>query len=237
MAKRRPLKRPPPKVAYRYIEPDSDLGRPMYALLGDLVDTHHTDLRGARIALAWNLSWRADVDGRLTLGKCHKVSDLHRELAASGYDFVILLLERFWTDVLVNDRQRSALLDHELCHADVKRDKQGDPITDERGRTVYRLRRHDLEEFAAIADRYGCWKKDLEHFAEALERGRLRADDHWVGYRSLQADLHQAGLEIPIDRIVEWNEDQRREARTYALLRRDIKGRSVVDVPAFLTAQ
>ncbi len=56
-------------------------------------------------------------------------------------------------------------------HAEVRLNKYGEPATDERGRRVYRIRKHDLEEFRAIVERYGCYKRDLEDFAVVLRRG------------------------------------------------------------------
>ncbi len=147
----------------------------MYQLLEELVFTHHQHLRNARIALAWHLGWKPDADGRVKLGMCKKASDLDRELAA--YDFVILLRHLFWTDPQVTDPQRRALLDHELCHADVRLNKYGEPLTDERGRTVYRTRRHDIEEFSEVVERNGLWKRDLEDFAAAIQRSPQRELD------------------------------------------------------------
>lgn len=156
------------KVAYELIGEGTDDGTPMYLLLHELISKHHEHLRDARIALAWAKSWKPDVDGRLILGKCKKASDLDRELAA--FDFIILLNRGFWRDPDVTDAQRRALLDHELCHAAVAYDQRGEPIIDERGRQVFRLRKHDIEEFAAIVERHGTYKRDLETFAAALRR-------------------------------------------------------------------
>jgi hypothetical protein len=143
----------------------------MYALLSGLVSEHHPHLRHARIALAWHKGWTADVDGRVTLGKCKKASDLDRQLTA--FDFVIVLNRHFWTEPTVGEDQRTALLDHELCHAEVVMDGD-EPFKDELGLIVYRIRKHDLEEFSKIVQRYGCYKKDLEQFAAALFRGKDR---------------------------------------------------------------
>lgn len=209
----------PKKVSYRLIDAAGDEGQPMYQLLNELVAAHHEDLVEARIALAWCTSWKADVDGIVTLGKCRKASDLDREL--SEWDFIILLSREFWRDQMVTDVQRRALLDHELCHAAMSLDEQGEPKVDERGRVVYRVRKHDLEEFTAIAERYGCWKRDLETFNRAINRARQKAEDQWVGYTTLQEDLRNAGLTISLDVIVEWTDAERREARTWALLRQE----------------
>lgn len=167
MAKTR--KRKP--VNYELIDRDGDTGRPMYRMLAELIGAHHDELAQARIALAWNSAWKHDVDGRVTLGKCKKASDLDRELAA--FDFVILLRRAFWASPSVSDQQRRALLDHELMHAAVKFDDRGEPVEDERGRRVYRIRRHDIEEFSVIVERYGLWTSDLEQFALALQRASL----------------------------------------------------------------
>jgi Putative phage metallopeptidase len=208
----------PKKVSYRLIAPTSDEGRPLYALLEELVEAHHQDLHDARIALAWCTSWKPDVDANVTLGKCKKASDLDRELAA--YDFIILLREAFWTDPQVSDLQRRALLDHELCHAAVACDRHGEPVEDERGRIVYRTRKHEIEDFTCIAERYGCWTRDLQQFARALDQARERSSA-WVGYTTLQADLQQAGVWLPLDTITAWTEAERREARTWALLHQE----------------
>lgn len=140
----------------------------MYALMEDLVEKYHEDLREARIGLAWCTSWRPDVDGRVTIGKCRKASDLDRELQA--FDFIILLSKSYWLSLDVTNESRRALLDHELSHAAVKYDDKGEPVYDERGRKVYRTRRHDIEEFTGVVRRHGIYKRDLEQFAQALRR-------------------------------------------------------------------
>jgi hypothetical protein len=219
----------PKTVSYRLLYPASDEGRPLYALLAELVELHHEDLREARIAIAWCTSWKPDVDGIVTLGKCKKASDLDRELAA--WDFIILLRAAFWRDPQVTDHQRRALLDHELEHATLKYDARGEPVEDERGRKVYRTRKHSIEDFTSIVERYGCYRSDLEQFARALDRARSRSAE-WVGYTSLQADLREAGVSIPLDVITAWTEAERREARTWALLRQTAPERVPTPMPA-----
>lgn len=155
------------KLSYQLIERDSEAGRSMYSLLGELVSDHHSHLDDNRIALAWNFSWKPDPDGRLVLGKCKKATDLDRELIE--LDFVIVLLWQFWADESVTDEQRRALLDHELCHAAEKVDPETlDPVFDAKGRKVFRVRKHDVEEFAQIVRRHGLWMADLEVFARSL---------------------------------------------------------------------
>src|SRR5262245_52358269 len=130
------------KLSYILVDRSTDLGRDVYAILDRLVENLHHELRDARIALAWCLSWQPDVDGRCILGKCKKASDLDRELAP--FDFVILLRREFFDDPMVTDQHRRALIDHELCHAAVAYNRDGEPVVDQRGRTVYRIRKHDL---------------------------------------------------------------------------------------------
>lgn len=160
------------KIAHELISPDSKEGAKMYALLKSLVGQYHSDLGQARIALAFNRSWRPDVDGRVQLGKMRLASDLDLELAE--FDFVVILSFGFWKDPEVSNKQREALLDHELSHGALQRSKNLEPIEDEKGRKCYRVCKHDIEEFSAVAGRHGVYKKDLEAFARALMRARQR---------------------------------------------------------------
>jgi hypothetical protein len=66
----------PKKIPYELIAADGEIGRPMYALLAQLVRAHHDDLHrtNARIALAWATGWKSDVDGRVTIGRCKRAS-------------------------------------------------------------------------------------------------------------------------------------------------------------------
>ncbi len=155
-------------VGYELIERDHVGGHPVYAMLAELVREHHEELRSARFAIAWNLTWQPDADGRTKIGMCKRASDLDRELAA--FDFVILLRKAFWKDDRVSDAQRRALLDHELCHATRATTRGGDPAVDDRGRPVWRLRKHDIEEFSEVVDRHGMWSRDLENLADALRK-------------------------------------------------------------------
>lgn len=157
------------KVVYELIGRDELVGEPMYQLLDRTIHEHHEQLRHARIVLAWAKSWKRDKDGHLVLGKCKRASDLDRELAE--FDFIILLNKDFWQGFATKDTHRAALIDHELCHAAPALDKFGHQLEDERGRKVWRTRKHDIEEFAEIVERHGTYKRDLEEFHRCAIRG------------------------------------------------------------------
>lgn len=216
------LRRPkaPKAVSYVFIPPDSDVGKPMYERLYNLVDEHHLELAkaNARIALAWATAWRPDADGRVTLGKCRKTTELDRELAP--YDFVVLLNREFWQNLKVSDDQRKALMDHELCHATVAFDENGEMKRDDRGRVVFRSRKHDLEEFEEIAARYGCWKRDIESFARALARAD-RDSSRWVSYSAVAGALKLVGIDVARDVIATWDTSERQEVLAWARIRQD----------------
>ena len=135
-------------------------------LMDALVRKHHRHLTEAKIALLWRTGWKADKDGRLTLGQAKKASDLSRELV--DYDFAILLNYEVWVEREFDEDARKAVLDHELCHCAVDLDDHGNPREDDRGRKVWRVRKHSVEEFTEIVRRYGTYKADLEEFAAAL---------------------------------------------------------------------
>jgi hypothetical protein len=152
----------PKKLKYELIS----AGDPLYAVLRSILDAHHPHLAEARVALGWRLEWQADRDGRVTLGMCRKASDLDRLL----HDYVILLNRELWDDL--TPKQQRAVIDHEATHAAVATGKDGKPRVTDDGRTVYRIRKHDLEEFRGIVERYGEYKADIEEFAAAIQRAR-----------------------------------------------------------------
>lgn len=170
---RKPKAKRSKRVTYQVIAHDSAAGKVLYPMLNELIEEHHEELTNARIALAWSLTWKPDTDGRVKLGQCKKRSELDREF--NDLDFVIVLRQEFVQSPEVKDAQRRALLDHELCHATIRLDREGEPALDERGRKVYRLRKHDIEEFSEIVARHGCYKRDLEHFAVALNQSKQRS--------------------------------------------------------------
>lgn len=165
MAKKKNQNKKPPTVIIipRIDEATGEVREP-YRIMEELIPAHHDHLAEAKIVLAWNTSWKADVDGHLRLGQCRKCAELDREL--HEYDFVILLNQQVWNTAEFTERHRIALIDHELCHADVELDDNDDQKRDAHGKIIYRIRKHDVEEFAEIIQRNGIWKNDLEAFAK-----------------------------------------------------------------------
>lgn len=153
----------PKKVNFELIE---DQKSEPYKILDSVRTASHKKISEARIALAWRKELSPDADGHLVLGKCVKVSDLNKEF--TEYDFIILLNEEVWNDSEFTIDKKRALVDHELCHAACAFDENNLPKYDERGRRVFRTRKHDIEEFHEVVQRHGCYKHDLEVFAEAL---------------------------------------------------------------------
>lgn len=137
-----------------------------YALLKQIRKENHSHINEAKVALAWRHRVKSDKDGILKLGQCLKNSGVHREFAE--LDFIILLNKLAWD--AFSKEQKCALLDHELCHIMPSEDKNGEHQQDDRGRKLFRTRRHDIEEFSEIVKRHGLYKKDLERFAEVIAK-------------------------------------------------------------------
>lgn len=112
--------------------------------------------------------------GRLVYGKSSIISGLSaycvNNVAGADNDygqagptdlFVIEIAEDVWERL--DERQRTALVDHELCHLDVEFDEST-------GELSRKIRAHDVEEFTEIAQRYGTWEPRLAEFKLALSQ-------------------------------------------------------------------
>ena len=117
----------------------------------------HQDLDAAHIEYVWR-DQHAKEKGRAVLGKARKVSGLNGYLINGGDLFVIEIAEDTWKQL--DEKQRIALVDHELCHLRVDFDDDGEPKLSLRG--------HDLEEFAGIVERHGLWASDVAAFGSAV---------------------------------------------------------------------
>jgi len=135
-----------------------------HRILQDILRKHHGHLDGVKIGLAWRSGWRSDADGHMKIGQCRKSSDLDREMY-SGFDFVILLNEEAWPRL--NEKQKLAVIDHELCHAALSMDANGEPKYNDRDRLCCRIKKHDVEEFRCIVERHGLYTQDLVDVVKA----------------------------------------------------------------------
>lgn len=158
----------PKKVNVVLIEESSK----WYKEMRKLIKENHPHLTDAKIALFWQHGWAEDADGKLVLGRASKANDLNRAL--HEHDFAIELNHEVFNSSNWTIEQARALIDHELTHCEVKRDSDGAIVTDEQGRTVYRIRKHDIEEFRDVVARHGLYKGDLEKFAESIREDERR---------------------------------------------------------------
>ncbi len=133
-----------------------------YEILERIVKKQRADLKDVKIGIAWRLGWRPDADKVLTLGQCKKRGDLDREL--DNYDFIIMLNKEAWPTL--DDNHKERLIFHELEHAQLSLDNNGEPKKDDRGRLICRVRKHDFAEFRSVVENYG-WQDNLSDLAQA----------------------------------------------------------------------
>lgn len=81
-------------------------------------------------------------------------------------DFLLILDREWWTEA--SEREREALIFHELCHCMIGLDRDGEKRFDDEGNPVWAIKAHDVEEFNSVARRYGAWQGDIRDFMEAL---------------------------------------------------------------------
>ena len=153
---------------------DDGKDRQVYSIMDDLIGKYHNHLAEAKIGIAWKMGWKANADGHTTLGQCKKGSDFDKTM--HGYDFVILLNMGMVNDADFTCEQLTALIDHELMHAAVAIDDNTGEVKEYAdGKPVYRIRKHDIEEFRDIIERHGMYKVDLEAFAFTVNK-RVKQD-------------------------------------------------------------
>lgn len=150
-------------IKTKWSHPDDVMERWIDTAVKALVAKHHDHLEDAEIGviLCEELPAR---NGRRVLGTAHVMSEKERLLTA--VDLLICLDKRIWS--VAKEQMRRALLDHELCHFGMRVDEDGVPERDDKGRTMYRLNAHDVEEFNAVIRRHGLWMADLSSAAKAM---------------------------------------------------------------------
>lgn len=138
----------------------------------ELIPKHHKHLVGTRIDYLFSEKV-PNKGGKDIWGSMRKVSGLTAYEGAKKVDqergvtdpfFVLTISQPVWARL--NDKEKTALVDHELCHATVKE-------TDD-GKVKLSTLCHDVEEFKSIVERYGLWRPDIGKFVEAAKKDRKK---------------------------------------------------------------
>jgi hypothetical protein len=141
-----------------------------------LINDYHPHLASVRIDYIF-CTEQLKEKGKVVWGRAKKVSGLNAWLASEDRNpdaatpdefFVVEIHLGTW--LMLDEKSKKALVDHELHHLDVDIDT-----------SKLSLLPHDLEEFNSIVRRYGLWRDDIEFFIRAAngkERGLFddRAD-------------------------------------------------------------
>lgn len=124
-----------------------ELNRNYQKIAEELIDTEPAlayikDSR-ARIAYLQSDSAKKDGKDRVVHGECEKVAPKNKW--AIDYDFTITLY--FNNNIGMSEAQLRVLMFHELLHVGIDHNSEGGE--------VYGIRKHDLQDFREIVDRYG----------------------------------------------------------------------------------
>lgn len=120
-----------------------------------LIGAFHPLLK--KLKIAYLFTEKMQKNGKRIGGTASKADAKLRFLA--DYDFVIVINWTAWK--FVTERQRLALLDHELLHCTTE-DKDD-------GSKVPAMVEHDIEEFGAIVGRWGLWQLNLLNFSAQID--------------------------------------------------------------------
>ena len=157
----------------------------VHELAGRIIAEHHPELcwgNENRVRLC--ILMASDPDDEVAV-RCHgypaaaKISIIpYKQRVDKRADCEIIIDGGKWEES--SERQRMALLDHEITHIEVCRDENGFVKTDDLGRPKLKLRLHDFDfgGFRSICQRYGadalegiCARRFAESYGDvALER-------------------------------------------------------------------
>ena len=113
------------------------------------------------------------VDKIKDWAKITKINPMYQALGIDG-DFIIIVNKVIYDDL--TPKQKTALLDHELCHAIVKvtEDDEGNE------KIKFSIEEHDFEEFNCILERHGLWtdtSKVLAKTCRMIRRNKLNKEN------------------------------------------------------------
>ena len=121
-------------------------------LVQELVNSYHPDLKDARIGLIFRETASVSKGVRV-IGHAQKTPEIMKVYL--DYDFIIWLADDAYSDL--DENQRKALIDHQLCHCTMMDDVPG-------------TRGHDVEEFQSVIDRHGPWNSSLLSIANSIRQ-------------------------------------------------------------------
>lgn len=116
----------------------------MLELVESITHQHHKRLDGASIAVLTKEK-ASKSKGKTILATASLVPSKVEPILDDEYHFMIVIGRDRWETL--EDAQRRALIDHELCHCVMDGDAP-------------KMRNHDYEEFAEIIARHGFWRED-----------------------------------------------------------------------------
>ena len=131
-------------------------------LAQELVREYHPDLKEARIGFIFRETVSYSK-GMPVLGHAQKTSEMMKVYL--DFDFIIWIAADAYADL--DENQRKALIDHELCHC---------TMVD----GVASLVGHDIEEFQDIIKRHGLWNTGLIRTAQVMKQMALDLGSHIV---------------------------------------------------------
>lgn len=138
-----------------------------------IIPLYHEHLVGIPVVYLFR-SKHKKSGGAMVYGTCKKVSGLtayfalpeseRGEVECDPNDFAFFLIE-FAEDLWegLEEKQRNALVDHEISHAYVHHEDDGS--------VSLRTRCHDIEDFRGVVERHGFWMPHIEDFARSMAKG------------------------------------------------------------------
>ena len=129
-----------------------------------LIRKHHPHLLKARVVCVGKP--KASRAGRVVnIAKARRASRLVQALVRPVPNYVIEIGRDVWETLTT--RERGIVLDHELMHFAGYDEK----------RKWWRMRRHDVEEFYEILQRYGAWSEELKALVKLTRSVRERREE------------------------------------------------------------
>lgn len=172
---------------------DFSLAPEVKAIAADLIPKYHDHLSDPRVRIDYLFADKPKkTKGKEALGWVQMVSNLPAFLAEPprmptteeeeanpdaafrtrgqalaynrGEPFFVMCIHRGVWRFALSDKQKIALVDHELCHLWVEENEKTAELT-------LSTLPHDIEEFTKVIVRHGRWLEDVDKFLKAAARG------------------------------------------------------------------